>query len=112
MGFDTEVVHQKRINVGCGVERFTSIAGSMAGLGIDADQNRIAVARFFLHGGCVLEGMGWPRSIGRVRGGNGWGGKGHAGTKIVKRRVSVKNLELSRIVARAIVRNPVPSDRE
>ena len=72
----------------------------------------LAWTRFRLQGGRVLEGMGRYHAIIVVRGGDECRRIGHAVTNIVYRRVSIKLLELFRVVARAIVRNPVPSDRE
>ena len=65
-----------------------------------------------LQRGGVLERVGGHDTVVVVGGGDERGRVRRAGLDVVERRVGVERLELLRVVARAVVGNPVPADRE
>ena len=82
-GLDGQVVHEEGINVSRCIKGFTGIAGTVAGLSIDADECRIRGARRLLQSGGVFEGMSRYYTVIMVGGGDECRRIGPTGNNVV-----------------------------
>ena len=88
------------------------LAGSVARLGLDADEHRGVSRLGVLQGGRELVAVSRHHPVVVVGGGDERGRIAGAGSKIVKRGIGQQRLELLGILRGAVVRNPGPSNGE
>src|SRR6185295_11136273 len=109
---DSQIPHQKRIDIRRLLDRLRRVAGSVARLRIDAYQDRVTSSLRRLKHRRILEIMRRHYSIVMI--GGRYQGRRilRARLDVMNGRVSIERLKLSFVVARTVIRDPVPADRE
>jgi putative ABC transport system permease protein len=109
---DAKVRENERIDIGRCLELLGRAARPVTRFRFDSDEDRVLTAGKLLQRRGILEGMRGDDAVVMIRGRDERGRVLGPRADVVKRRVGPKRLELLDVVARPVVSDPVPPDRE